>query len=122
MSDTFWAALVGGIAGVVTGGISSVVAPWANWQIDKHRQKVDYKRELITRWRDMLGSVIKSCEDNHGPGHYWQCIREHPSFTSLRPQLKSDSYKEMEGIFDNHECHLFLVKKVGEIEKEWELL
>jgi hypothetical protein len=38
MTDTVWAAIVGGIAGVVTGSISAVVAPWANWGIEKRRQ------------------------------------------------------------------------------------
>src|SRR5712664_3222411 len=122
MGDTFWAALVGGIAGIVTGSISSLVAPWTNWQIDKHRQKVAYKRELIARWRDMCGAVLVDCKEIHGKGYYWLRIGRHPSFTSLRPQLKTESYDEMKMMNDDDTCHMFLVKKIGEIEKRWKLL
>lgn len=122
MSDTVWAAIVGGSAGVLAGGISSLVAPWANWQIDKHRKKLEYKRELIARWRDMLGSVLTNMKHNQGKGYYWFQIENHPTFTSLRPHLKTESWEEMRTLNDEHECHLFLVKKVGEIEKKWDLI
>ncbi len=122
MSDTVWATIDGGIAGVVTGGLSSLIAPWANWQIDKRRQRLKHKQYLVALWRDMLGSVLKDCEANPSKGYYWSRIERHPTFTSLRPQLKSETYQEMKQIGIDEECHMFLVKKVGEIERKWELL
>jgi hypothetical protein len=74
MTDTVWAAIVGGIAGVVTGSISAVVAPWANWGIEKRRHSresrkqiiqsarrivVEYRRGLQTTFKDTpLGSAL----------------------------------------------------------------
>jgi hypothetical protein len=39
------------IAGLVSGGIASLVAPWVNWRIEQKREKLAHKRALIRRWR-----------------------------------------------------------------------
>jgi hypothetical protein len=102
--------------------VGAIVGPYINWGIEKRKQKLAYKRELIIRWRDMLASVLQDMENNHDRGYYWHRIETHPHFTSLRPQLKSETCEEMRKLTNEHECHLFLVKKVGEIEKKWDLV
>ena len=102
--------------------VGAIVGPYINWGIEKRKQKLAYKRELITSWRAMLADTREEGERPHNKGYYWYRIEQHPSFTSLRPQLKTETCEEMRTFEQDHDCHLFLVKKVGEIEKKWELI
>jgi hypothetical protein len=43
--------VLGAIAGAMIG---ATVAPFVQWQIEKRRQRMTYRRELISRWRTML--------------------------------------------------------------------
>jgi hypothetical protein len=47
MNDTIYVAVIGGLSGLITGAIGSLVAPWVNWGIEKRRKKMDRHRELI---------------------------------------------------------------------------
>ena len=53
MDSTVVAAIVGGVAGVVTGGISSVIAPWANWGVEKRQLRRQERVTQIAGWRDV---------------------------------------------------------------------
>lgn len=46
-----WAAVIGGVAGLASGVVASVIAPWASWRIEKKRRELDRKYELLDRWR-----------------------------------------------------------------------
>jgi hypothetical protein len=122
MDPTLKIALVAAASAIAGGFITGIIAPHIAWGIEQKKQRMAYRRELIANWRSTLTMVLKDCESNPDQGYFWRRVEKFASFTSLRPQLSTDSHKEMRAINDNHECYLFLIKKVGEIEKKWELL
>jgi len=121
MDPTLRLALVAAASAITGGLITGIIAPHIAWGIEKKKQKLAYKRELITRWRDMLGSIIRACNADPNSADYVSRIEEHPSFISLRPQLSSDTYQQL-NVLSNEECHKLLIKKVGQIEKRWDLI
>lgn len=44
-------ALVGGGVGLVTGAVASLIAPWANWGIEKRKLRRAGRVERIREWR-----------------------------------------------------------------------
>ena len=51
------AALIGGGAGFLTGGISALVAPWAKWGVDKRQRREDRRVALIAGWRAAIDEL-----------------------------------------------------------------
>jgi len=43
--------LISAIAGLISGTIASLIAPWVNWQIEKVRTRNQYRKEKIKKWR-----------------------------------------------------------------------
>jgi hypothetical protein len=125
MTDTVWAAIVGGIAGVVTGSISAVVAPWANWGIEKRRQKLNDRRERIKAWREMVKVTNLQRES----------FRETTGYSTLRPYLTTGLIDEIErtdinitltmgGSTPDRKTQLKarILDEIAAIEKQWKLL
>ena len=54
MSPEIAAALVGGIAGLLSGAVASLVAPWVQWAIEKRRKSIEYKELLIKELRALI--------------------------------------------------------------------
>lgn len=78
MSDQVLAALVGGVAGLITGAVSSLVAPWVNWGVEKRRLRFQRRRDLVSEWRAGLSEA-----EDHGllSGNYEHLVW----YQSLRP-------------------------------------
>jgi hypothetical protein len=57
MSDQLWAALIGGVAGLASGALVSLVAPWVNWGVEKRRLRLMRRRELVDQWRAGLAEA-----------------------------------------------------------------
>jgi hypothetical protein len=49
-----WTTLLPFLGAVIGAMIGATVSPLVQWQIEKKRQKLTYKRELISRWRKMF--------------------------------------------------------------------
>src|SRR4051794_23066239 len=86
--------LTSGIIGAITGGISALAAPWANWGIEKRRIKMNEGRDRVKRWRAMASSYRGLTTDGHF--RYW--LEQQQSFATLKPHL-SDAYKR--DLYDN---------------------
>lgn len=63
MSDTLLAAIVGAIAGIITGTIASLAAPWANWRVERKKEQLTYRRNLVERMYTMLAAVRTDLKD-----------------------------------------------------------
>jgi hypothetical protein len=50
------------LIGLVSGAIGSIIAPWANWSIEKKRKSIEYKHKLISDVRVLIDSS-SSIED-----------------------------------------------------------
>ena len=43
--------LAAAITGLITGAIGSLVAPWVNWRVERLRERIEYRRQQVQRWR-----------------------------------------------------------------------
>jgi hypothetical protein len=150
MSDTLIAAIVGAVAGIITGSIGSLFAPWANWGVEKRRKKHEYRKDLIKEWREMLAHTTFAYthrveEDNST----WIEILERDSrFYSLKPHLHPELLERLgtsrqtevgKVLADVNETEAALVKsgfkpyittgarrvlvdEIARLEKEWGLI
>ena len=127
MTDTIWSAIAGGATGIVTGSISSLLAPWAIWGIEKRRQKLAYRRELIAKWRRMLSQAASSEAKNQTD--LMKFLERHHDFYSLKAEarhlfsagrtsvvLADRPVGTIPNLLDE------LIDEVGRIERKWELV
>lgn len=126
MTDTVWAAIVGGAAGIITGSLSALVAPWANWGIKKKDLLLAHHRELVSKWRAMLE---EAGQQDIGRGadtdKLLAFLEKHKDFYSLSAHLPTNSY---EAYYKSHATlsvpvyHRYLTDEVSRIEREWDLV
>ena len=80
------AASSGAIAGLISGVIGSLIAPWVQWTIVKRRNLFNYRRELIRTWREQIESF------DHESGN----IRGSATYSAIRPHLKQEVRDSLE--------------------------
>ena len=114
--------IIAGIIGLFTGAIGSLVAPWANWGIEKKRIKHERRIKLIQTWRGIIS------EENFDRYKFI----EDPIYGPLR-ELLSEKVRENMGRPEN-EIHvtmghlsqnqdkIALQKEITRIEKEWGII
>jgi hypothetical protein len=95
MSSDVVAAIVGGVAGVVTGGISSLLAPWASWGIEKRRDDRRRKTALIDEWRAGIADHVDS-------GDQPISFPRYPWYASLRTNMVPDKIAVLESVRTVH--------------------
>jgi hypothetical protein len=101
------AAFIGGgaglLTGAVTGTISSLVAPWANWGIEKKRLARERRVERIKEWRDGV-ETLDWAERSHGQEGYLPSerisgdVRTKAWWTTLRPEMAPDVRSKIEDL------------------------
>ena len=87
MTVEVWAAIIGGVAGLLTGAISSLVAPWAKWSIEQRRLKRQRQYALLDWWRAGIAAIQT---DDHTE------ILRSQWYEALRPYLSEASRKQIE--------------------------
>lgn len=97
MASDIAVAFIGGgaglLTGAVTGTISSLIAPWANWGIEKKRRVQDLRQKRVDEWRRHLDDLDWS-ENYHGhvvtPGEapISGDVRTQDWFITLRAEMK----------------------------------
>jgi hypothetical protein len=125
MSDTLIAAIVGAVAGIITGSIGSLFAPWANWGIEKQKQKLAHRRELVAKWREMVAETSKQTGVNAE-----LYIHSHKDYYSLLPHLRKEGIKaRTEAIravsvkpYPILPILMLILEDIDRIEREWDLV
>jgi len=51
MASEVVTALIGGVAGLFTGAIASLAAPWSQWGVEQRRVRHQRRTDLIAAWR-----------------------------------------------------------------------
>lgn len=123
MTDTVWAAIVGGAAGIITGGLSSIVAPWAVWGIEKRKSKRAYRIKLIDNWRKMLQEAA-SYNIGRENTKLIAILERHEDYLSLSGHIANNyqEYRKRHATVDTPVFLRFLTDEVSRIEKEWDLV
>lgn len=117
-----WTAAIGGVAGLATGAISALAAPWAKWSVDKKRIRLEHRYGLLTSWRDGLAEYRLAHYQLPSQGWYQQ----------LRPYLTPSGVASAEAphvptMTDAaHQARLqavasTLADEIKRIESEWKL-
>jgi hypothetical protein len=73
------------LIGFIAGALGSIVAPWVNWGIEKKREKLKYKREMIKSWREFIN--LNSDWDN---------FRDTAVFSEMKPFLSQYLISEID--------------------------
>ena len=111
------AAIVGGVAGVVTGGITSLIAPWAQWGVDKRRLRRAERRNVIAAGRD----CIRTHPDRSGlllDGRYMELrsyLTPEEREAAEAPEQSGHDSAAIEARFDT------LSAAIDRLEREWKL-
>ena len=93
-----WDIVIPAIAGLITGAMGSLIAPWANWGIEKKRLLQAARSKLIEEGRVALLHPLPSNE-----------FRILPIYSRIRPHLTEEAKKAVEGVFHLHEEGVIVV-------------
>ena len=80
------------------GVVAGLFSPWANWGIEKRKQRLQRRRELITGWRLELIPMVASSQDSPEiwAGPKQAKVLSSPFYASLRPHLSQGAVKKIE--------------------------
>jgi hypothetical protein len=108
MSDTIFVAIIG----LITGAVGSLLAPWANWGIEKRRLRVNRQRDIIDNERRNLTNYSK------------EQIRNSAEYAAIRSHLSSDLVSRIEAHTAGGErsIHASIMRELSELEGEWKLV
>jgi len=108
----------------ILGGVAGFFSPWASWEIEKRRQKLARRRELITGWRMHLLPML-------GTGQIdWHAVKGNifasPYYASLRPHISAELLKQLRAERTVYVGGDFprtsFIEEIGRIEKQWKLV
>ncbi len=115
--------LILAIAGLISGTLASLVAPWINWGIERKREQLNAKRLLLQDVRDKPNLLE----------HNKRAFRESIEYSRIRPYLTRKLIDEIEtnditmivedekikGMLD---FRRMVLKEITALEKKWKLI
>ena len=113
MSDTIFVAIIGGIAGLIAGAISSLLAPWANWGVEKRRLRLDRQRNIIDNARRNLTDYSR------------EQIRNSTEYAAIRSHLSADLVSKIEARNTSggeQSIYASIMRELSEWERKWKLV
>lgn len=122
MSSELWAAIIGGGAGLLTGALSALVAPWAKWQVDKKRIQLEHRSVSLKLWRDGLASYRQFGLDPTTAGWYQQLrplLTNNAKAMVEQPRIPVTTSGERRAVIASFA--VTLTEEIDRIEREWKL-
>jgi hypothetical protein len=122
-------ALIGAAAGLVSGAVGSLIAPWVNWRIERKRELHRGRAGRLAEWRAGLAQA-KFAADSLDDDRVW--LTE-PWYLSLRRHIPDDLRRHLEftpnrvgsidpgGRMHRPELQMLLNDEIDRIAKEWDL-
>jgi hypothetical protein len=123
------------------GGAGGLITIWANWRIEKRKQRFQHHRELINAWRLELLPMVASSQDapEIWAGPKQAKVLNSVCYASLKPHLSDKAVKEIEDpnmrlVLNmrgapprgDHWAYNFPLKifidEIARIEREWDLV
>ena len=118
-------AIIGLIAGAISGTVASLTAPWIHWTIEKKKIKLENRRKTLYQWRNCI-------QNKFDP----QTFRETIEFSQMKMLLTNGIEKELNpsdfnvstpvinlrSVIGRDNLRDRLLAEVSEIEKKWGLL
>lgn len=100
--------------------VGAIIGPYIHWGIEKKKQKLAYRRDLIANWRAMLQEVAQEKGDNTKTR---LLLESHRDFYSFLPHLRQRSTPIDDNLLDTFSPELsplitHLVNGVERIERQ----
>ena len=119
------------LIGLTSALIGGVIVAWANWGIEKRKQKLLYRKELIASWRNMLADAAAYQKNNNATDQdVYVYLERHKDYYSYRPYIKVDAQTAL-GLMtaknkaDDSSLSPLLhnvMMTITRMEKEWDLV
>jgi hypothetical protein len=111
------------------GGAGGLLTIYGQWGIEKRRQKLQARRDLVIEWRrNLIPLLTREPQTNAGKGTGKYAFMDHESYASLRPHLTEDLRIKLE----NKVIHVTLggppfplteiMEEIARIERRWNLI
>lgn len=116
--------------GAVIGAlIGAILAPFVNWHIEKKKQRLAYRKELISRWKTLFEEYANAETAQWPDETVLEMLGKKADFLSFaghtsrrkRYQL-SESEEEYVQNCGIHPLIYIYLKEIVELEKEWKLI
>lgn len=119
-------ALIGAVAGLISGALASLIAPWVQYAIESKKKSIEYKKQKIQELKNLLedkttldeieksplwGFISENLNKEERKTVYPGAIVVHVSLDHSKDTLTQDDYKK-QGIS----------KMIYRLEKEWGLI
>ena len=116
-------ALIGGIAGLVSGAVASLFAPWVHYFIERRKKSLEYRASKISEARALLNNSETMVQiKSHA---LWGFIDSHLSAQERAvAEQQSSIHVHLEGtdkLSSDEERKIGISKMLSRLEKEWEL-
>lgn len=116
--------VVVGLVSAGAGFISGLLVPWVKWQIEKQKEQLHYRRELIKNWRAALSTQQYDIGDARSD------FLGSAEYSSLRAHLNAEPLQKVEAIRTVYATgarggfyrNQVLLDEVARIEKTWGLV
>jgi len=151
MNDIVLVALIGALAGLISGAIASLIAPWINWGITKKKIRLEERIKLLKEIREIIISEYEIHEKftkglalnpqianqkKYYPSAitYYDTLNKHVQFQRLRPFIPSDTINILKkskllslddrgsALGEMPRPYEELMQYLSELEKEWDLI
>jgi hypothetical protein len=116
------------LIGLISGVIGSMFAPWANWGIEKRRKKLEHRKELVAKWREMVAEV--AAQAGQDAEKFNSIVQNHKDYFSLAPHMKFGIPARELGrihaelaqklLWNPHV--IYFISEISRLEKEWDLV
>jgi hypothetical protein len=108
------------LIGLVSGAIGSIIAPWANWSIEKKRKLIEYKHKLISDVRSLIDSS-SSIEDIL-KSSVWGVIQFNLSEDEVQSIFADNSiHQSIFGVSELNMRKKALSEAIHKLEQRWQL-
>lgn len=87
------------VAGLLSGAVGSLIAPWVHWGIESRRERQKARRELLAHARSVLANPPPNDE-----------FRRSPLFFQLKPFLSPSAVRAVVGEFKNGQEVVHLIE------------
>jgi hypothetical protein len=118
--------IIAAVIGLLAGGLGSLAAPWVNWGIEKKKERLQHRRELITKWRELVHNFSLS------PGlTVGSALINQRDYSSLQPHLpeplRNFIYQHrytsiLENLENIEDMIVRLNNEIARIERGWGLI
>ncbi len=117
--------IISSIAGLISGAIGSLIAPWIKWGIEKRRLKLSERKNLINNLREFVSS------ENYEYAEFMDSVL----YTRIKPFLSKELIFNLEKPIDSINVNVRIGRKtiienyqseilfeLAQIEREWQLI